>query len=102
MRTTICGQRRTVCRDGGQLVRDLPRVRVREMRGSLRARVAASPLMDGARFARHVEAVYCDVWLAWCGQVRSVAQDKHDSSSGAEPSPEPRSNLRSAALTLRS
>lgn len=50
-----------------QLVRDLPRLR--EMRGSLRSRLAASPLMDGARFAQHVEAVYRSVWLAWCEQA---------------------------------
>lgn len=50
-----------------QLVRDLPRLR--EMRGSLRARLAASPLMDGARFAQHVEAVYRSVWFAWCEQA---------------------------------
>jgi protein O-GlcNAc transferase len=50
-----------------RLVRDLPRLS--EMRGSLRARLAASPLMDGARFARHVEAVYRNVWRAWCEQA---------------------------------
>jgi protein O-GlcNAc transferase len=50
-----------------QLARDLPRLS--EMRASLRARLAASPLMDGARFARHIEAVYRNVWLAWCEQA---------------------------------
>jgi protein O-GlcNAc transferase len=52
-----------------ELVRDLPRLRA--LRGSLRARLAASPLMDGARFALHVEAVYRKVWGAWCSRADS-------------------------------
>ncbi|SOE60123.1 Glycosyl transferase family 41 [Burkholderia sp. OK233] len=58
------------------LVRDLPRLS--EMRGSLRARLAASPLMDGARFARHVEAAYRHVWLAWCEQVQRSTPARRD------------------------
>ncbi|VWB93801.1 TPR domain-containing protein [Burkholderia lata] len=38
------------------LVRDLPALAA--LRGELRARVARSPLMDGARFAREIEAAY--------------------------------------------
>ncbi|CAE6846477.1 tetratricopeptide repeat protein [Paraburkholderia domus] len=82
-----------------QLARDLPRLS--GMRESLRARLAASPLMDGARFAVHVEAAYREVWLAWCDRARRMAQGKHDGSDGIEPSPEPRLTMRSAALTLR-
>lgn len=37
-----------------------------ELRRGLRARLAASPLMDGPRFARHFEAVYRQVWRKWC------------------------------------
>lgn len=64
-----------------QLVRDLPRLS--EMRGSLRARLAASPLMDGARFARHVEAAYRQVWLAWCDQAQRSAPVRRGSTVAA-------------------
>jgi protein O-GlcNAc transferase len=50
-----------------ELIRDLRRLS--DMRGSLRARLAASPLMDGTRFAAHVEAVYREVWAAWCSRT---------------------------------
>ena len=35
-------------------------------------RLTASPLMDGPRFARNVEAAYRDVWRRWCGGIQSV------------------------------
>jgi predicted O-linked N-acetylglucosamine transferase (SPINDLY family) len=38
------------------------------LRGSLRRRLQASPLMDEARFARDVEAAYREMWRTWCGQ----------------------------------
>jgi predicted O-linked N-acetylglucosamine transferase (SPINDLY family) len=44
------------------LARDLPRLA--ELRRSLRGRLAASPLMDGARFARHLESAYRSMWRA--------------------------------------
>lgn len=47
-----------------RLARDLPRVA--QLRDSLRARIAASPLMDGARFAAQVEAAYRAAWERWC------------------------------------
>jgi protein O-GlcNAc transferase len=34
-------------------------------RGELRARMGASPLMDGARFARDFEHAYRDIWMQW-------------------------------------
>lgn len=46
------------------LARDLPRLA--HLRATLRARLSASPLMDGPRFARHVEQAYRAMWLAWC------------------------------------
>ncbi len=36
------------------------------LRRSLRARMADSPLMDGARFARGIEAAYRQAWIAYC------------------------------------
>jgi protein O-GlcNAc transferase len=47
------------------LAADLPRLS--EMRAGLREQMQASPIMDGARFARSVEAAYRDMWRAWCG-----------------------------------
>jgi len=41
--------------------------RLEELRGTLRQRLRASPLMDEARFARDVEAAYRQAWRAWCG-----------------------------------
>lgn len=41
--------------------------RLAALRGSLRQRLRASPLMDEARFARDVEAAYRQAWRAWCG-----------------------------------
>jgi predicted O-linked N-acetylglucosamine transferase (SPINDLY family) len=47
------------------LAADIPRLA--ELRRTLRQRMAGSPLMDAPRFARGVEAVYCQMWQAWCG-----------------------------------
>jgi len=40
--------------------------RLAELRRSLRGRMAASPLMDAARFARNVEQVFRQMWQTWC------------------------------------
>jgi len=45
------------------LARDLPRLA--ELRRNLRARMEASPLMDGPRFARNIEAAYRQMWRNW-------------------------------------
>ncbi|MGD0390476.1 MAG: hypothetical protein ABSC42_16145, partial [Tepidisphaeraceae bacterium] len=46
------------------LAGDLPRLG--ELRRTLRARMQTSPLMDGPRFARNVEAAYRQMWRNWC------------------------------------
>jgi predicted O-linked N-acetylglucosamine transferase (SPINDLY family) len=43
---------------------DLPRLAA--LRGSLRERIARSPLMDGARFAKNVESAFRRAWIAHC------------------------------------
>jgi predicted O-linked N-acetylglucosamine transferase (SPINDLY family) len=46
------------------LARDLPRLA--SLRAGLRERLVHSPLMDGARFARHLEASYRQIWREYC------------------------------------
>jgi len=46
------------------LAADLPRLS--ELRAGLRERMRQSPLMDGPRFAWHVEAAYRQIWRRWC------------------------------------
>jgi predicted O-linked N-acetylglucosamine transferase (SPINDLY family) len=46
------------------LARDLDRLAA--LRASLRARVAGSPLCDGARFAANLAAALRGLWRAWC------------------------------------
>ena len=40
-----------------------------ELRRTLRNRMAESPLMDGRRFARNMEAIYRQLWQKWCKQI---------------------------------
>jgi protein O-GlcNAc transferase len=50
---------------------DLPRLEA--LRSGLRPRMHASPLMDGARFAANMEALYLQAWREWCASAeRSV------------------------------
>ena len=47
-----------------ELARDLPRLA--RLRAELRPRMEASPLMDGERFTRNLEAAWRRMWEAWC------------------------------------
>ena len=40
-----------------------------QLRGSLRARMQASPLMDEARFVRDMEDLYRQMWRRWCDKI---------------------------------
>jgi predicted O-linked N-acetylglucosamine transferase (SPINDLY family) len=44
------------------------RERLGELRRTLRERMQRSPLMDGPRFARNLEAIYRDVWRRFCAR----------------------------------
>ncbi len=50
------------------LAADLPRLS--ELRHTLRTRMQASPLMDGKRFAKNIEAAYRMAWERWCKKPR--------------------------------
>jgi predicted O-linked N-acetylglucosamine transferase (SPINDLY family) len=43
--------------------------RLAALRSTLRKRMEASPLTDSPRFARDIEAVYRDMWRAWCARA---------------------------------
>jgi protein O-GlcNAc transferase len=51
------------------LARDLERLA--QLRGTLRATMAASPLTDGAGFTGKLEAAFGSIWRTWCGAVQS-------------------------------
>jgi predicted O-linked N-acetylglucosamine transferase (SPINDLY family) len=51
-----------------RLADNLPKLQ--ELRRTLRQRMQQSPLMDGNRFARHVEQAYRQMWRKWCEQPR--------------------------------
>jgi predicted O-linked N-acetylglucosamine transferase (SPINDLY family) len=44
--------------------------RLSDLRATLRERMQSSPLMNSARFARHVEAAYRQMWRQWCMKER--------------------------------
>jgi predicted O-linked N-acetylglucosamine transferase (SPINDLY family) len=38
------------------------------LRADMRGRIASSPLCDGPRFTRQLEAAYRTMWREWCGR----------------------------------
>jgi protein O-GlcNAc transferase len=46
------------------------RERLRSMRSTLRQKMEQSPLMDGARFAKDMEAAYRTMWTEWATSSR--------------------------------
>ena len=44
------------------------RVRLARLRAGLREQVAASPLFDAPRYARHLAAAWRGMWQQWCDQ----------------------------------
>jgi predicted O-linked N-acetylglucosamine transferase (SPINDLY family) len=48
------------------LAEDLPCLS--KLRASLRQRMQRSPLMDGPRFARNIEAAWRTLWRRWCAR----------------------------------
>lgn len=49
------------------------RPRLQQLRSSLRRRMEQSPLMDGLRFARNIEAAYRQMWRNWCAHGPPLA-----------------------------
>jgi protein O-GlcNAc transferase len=45
------------------------------LRGALRAKMAASPLTDGAGFTKTLEAAYRAIWQTWCGEHPAPTAD---------------------------
>ncbi|MBF0269877.1 MAG: tetratricopeptide repeat protein [Alphaproteobacteria bacterium] len=45
--------------------------RLQELRGELRARMSASPLLDCKTFTRNLETLLRDLWKHWCADVSS-------------------------------
>jgi protein O-GlcNAc transferase len=71
------GLTETIARDAGDYVAIVHRLgaeraRLARIRSELRQRVAASPLCDGPRFARHFEAALRKSWQRWCSNARPL------------------------------
>jgi protein O-GlcNAc transferase len=60
----VAPDRAAYVRIAAELARDLPRLRA--LRADLRRRMERSPLMDGPRFVREMEAACRSMWRQWC------------------------------------
>ncbi len=56
--------------------------RLERLRGELRPRMAASPLLDFVGFTRYLEAAYRNMWLAWLGQSSPASWATMEGSAG--------------------
>ena len=68
-----------------RLAGDLPRLQ--ELRSTLRQRMLRSPLMDGKRFARHVEQAYRQMWRRWCRPDNTGTTERKHPAGAAKPVP---------------
>jgi protein O-GlcNAc transferase len=59
-----CATAEDYLQTAAKLAHNLPQLA--EIRSGLRAKMAASPLTDGAAFARNLEAAYRQIWTRWC------------------------------------
>ena len=55
----------------------LDKDRLRGLRHNLRQKVAASPIMNQAAFARNMEAAYREMWRKWCSE--NLGKSAHES-----------------------
>jgi predicted double-glycine peptidase len=69
--------------------------RLAEFRRDQRARMAASPVCDGPRFARHFEAALRSIWQSWCARAPDTTRN------AGERRMEPRNMARAAAKSVR-
>jgi protein O-GlcNAc transferase len=58
---------------GVRFANDLPKLR--EIRRTMRDRLTASPLLDGATYTKNLEAAYRHVWKKWCACASNSSAD---------------------------
>jgi predicted O-linked N-acetylglucosamine transferase (SPINDLY family) len=61
----IAHSREQYLQNASALARD--RSRLASLRASIRGRMQSSPLMDGPRFTREMQAAFREMWRTWCG-----------------------------------
>jgi predicted O-linked N-acetylglucosamine transferase (SPINDLY family) len=63
--------------------------RLAALRATMRDRLSASPLLDGPRFARALEATYRAIWRAWCADPAPGFARRASLGTTVFPSPAP-------------